>query len=201
VSIRVYVEGGGTSSEQRSRLRRAFRTLLQKADLGSVEVVCVGPRSLAYSDFCRALAIHGSSALLLVDSEAAVNQSPWLHVHQHDDKWSKPGVASDDQLHLMVQMMENWFLCDRAMLASYFGKGFIAKHLPGTENAVEAIEKSRVQDGLRMATRNSQKGEYGKGAHSADLLERLDPARLRNAAPHFDRLLTVLSGRLRGGQH
>jgi hypothetical protein len=145
------------------------------------------------------LKVHGSSALLLVDSEAAINQAPWLHVHQQD-KWSRPGAASDNQLHLMVQMMENWFLCDRAMIASYFGKGFIAKHLPGTESAVEEIEKSRVEEGLRMATRGSQKGEYGKGAHGADLLERLDPARLRSAAPHFDRLLTALSGRLKASQ-
>jgi hypothetical protein len=202
VSARIYVEGGGHSREQRSRLRYAFRTLLEKAGLSDpslVDVICVGPRSNAFADFCKSRKIDGSSVLLLIDSEAAVNQLPWLHVYQQD-KWSKPKGAADDQLHLMVQIMENWFLCDRKMLADYFGKGFNDKHLPGTPNAVESAEKKRVLDGLQMATRLSQKGEYGKGAHSAELLSCLDPERLRRAAPHFEKLLAALSARLPQGK-
>lgn len=161
------------------------------------DVVCAGPRSSAYEDFCRALRAHGQSALLLVDSETTVDNEPWRHVCQHEkDKWAKPANASDDQLHLMVQIMENWFLCDRNMLAEYFGRGFNDKRLPGTERDVESIDKKRVLDGLSMATRSSKKGEYGKGKHSADLLRGIDPERLRLAAPHFEKLLVALSARL-----
>lgn len=198
MSARLYVEGGGDRREQQALLRQAFATLLDKAGFGrprAPTVVCAGSRNHAFREFCTALQAHGSAALLLVDAEADAVDAPWPHVRRRDG-WARPAAASDDQLHLMVQMMENWFLCDRGMLADYFGKGFGEKHLPGVEGEVETLAKAQVAEGLRMATRGSRKGEYGKGAHSAELLARLDPARLRSAAPHFEKLLAALNTRL-----
>lgn len=157
-------------------------------------IVCAGSRNHAFREFSNALQTHGNDALLLVDAEAAVAEAPWPHVRRRDG-WAKPDAAAEDQLHLMVQMMENWFLCDRSMLADYFGRGFGERHLPGAEGDVEPLAKAQVAEGLRMATRGSRKGEYGKGAHSAELLARVDPDRLRRAAPHFERLLTALNAR------
>jgi len=201
VSARLYVEGGGDRREQQALLRQAFATLLDKAGFGrprAPTIICAGSRNHAFREFCNALQAHGNAALLLVDAEAAADQAPWPHVHRRDG-WTKPDGASDDQLHLMVQMMENWFLCDRRSLADYFGNGFGERHLPGTETEVESLAKQQVAEGLRMATRGSRKGEYGKGAHSAELLARVDPERLRRAAPHFEKLLAALNVRLIGG--
>lgn len=198
MSARLYVEGGGDRREQQALLRQAFASLLDKAGFGrprAPTVVCAGSRNHAFREFCNALQIHGDAALLLVDAEAAADETPWPHVRRRDG-WAKPDAASDDQLHLMVQMMENWFLCDRGMLADYFGRGFGERHLPGAEGDVESLGKAQVAEGLRMATRGSRKGEYGKGAHSAELLARIDPQRLRRAAPHFEKLLAALSARL-----
>jgi len=201
VSARLYVEGGGDRREQQAPLRQAFATLLDKAGFRrprAPAIVCAGSRNQAFREFSNALKAHGDAALLLVDAEDAVDGTPWDHVRRRDG-WVRPDSASDDQLHLMVQMMENWFLCDRSMLAGYFGSGFGERHLPGAEHDVESLNKQRVAEGLRMSTRSSQKREYGKGAHSADLLARLDPERLRRAAPHFDKLLAALSARLPQG--
>lgn len=202
MSARLYVEGGGDRREQQAALRQAFGNLLDKAGFRrprAPAIVCAGSRNQAFREFCNALRTHGGSALLLVDAEAAVDGATWQHVHRRDG-WVKPEAASDDQLHLMVQMMENWMLCDRAMLADYFGGGFGERHLPGTEDDVESLDKPRVAEGLYKATRDSKKGKYGKGAHSAELLRRLDPERLRRAAPHFEKLLVALSARLPQGR-
>jgi len=202
VSAKLYVEGGGDRRQQQAALREAFAELLGKAGFrrpAAPAIVCAGSRDNAFREFCIALKKDGNAALLLVDAEAAINGTPWQHVSRRDG-WGKPEDASDDQLHLMVQMMENWMLCDRSMLADYFGKGFGEKHLPGKESDVESLDKLRVAEGLRMATRGSRKGEYGKGAHSAELLARVDSERLRRAAPHFEKLLKALSARLPQGQ-
>ena len=72
----------------------------------------------AFREFGNALRAHGDAALLLVDAEAAVDGTPWQHVRRSNG-WVKPEAASDDQLHLMEQMMENRTVCNRAMLADY----------------------------------------------------------------------------------
>lgn len=198
MSARLYVEGGGDRRAQQSALRQAFATLFENAGFKrpqAPEVICTGSRGHAFREFCNAFRQHGAAALLLVDSESAVTQPPWAHVRQQDN-WQKPKDASEDQLHLMVQIMENSFLCDRKMLAAFFGKGFNEKHLPGSPGDVESLAKASVLEGLSKATRGSTRGVYAKGAHSADLLKGLNPDLLRRAAPHFERLLEALAARL-----
>lgn len=92
----------------------------------------------------------------------------------------------------MVQMMEAWFLADPEALAVYYGQRFGAQALPGRGN-VEQIAKADVERSLKEATRKTQKGEYHKIRHGAELLARIDPAKVRKRAPHCERLLATLA--------
>ena len=129
--------------------------------------------------------------MLLVDAEGQVTASgPWDHLKSLDGL-ERPEGATDDQCHLMVQIMESWFLADRRALTSFFRQGIRESALPG-QSQIERIPKDDVLSALSRATRQSQKGRYDKGAHSFDLLGALDPATVASASPHCKRFLDVL---------
>jgi hypothetical protein len=133
VSVRVYVEGGFQSSTK-SDCRQAFRSFFGKViPQGSFKVIASGDRSAAFKDFCLALKQHREDyVILLVDSEEAVVAGPWQHLAaRQGDHWHRPVGASDDQAHLMVQVMESWFLADKQVLTDYYDHGFLADSLPG----------------------------------------------------------------------
>ena len=131
--------------------------------------------------------------MLLVDAEGPVSASgPWQHLKTHDG-WNRPDGATDSQCHLMVQVMESWFLADADALESFYGQDFRKRALPANSN-VEHVSKRDVLDGLAGATRDTKKGSYDKGAHSFDILANLDPAKVRRASPHADCLIRALSG-------
>lgn len=196
MSARLYVEGGGDGKDLRTACRKGFRTFFEKAGLegGMPRIVACGSRNDALDDFRTALQQAGD-AVLLVDSEGPVEvDDPWEHLRTRD-RWGRPAGATDDQCHLMVQIMESWFLADRTTLADYYGNGFRANAIPGNPNAVEGIPKDDVLNGLRQATRATQKGDYSKGRHSFEILERLDPNAVRASSSWADRLLNTLGAR------
>jgi hypothetical protein len=196
VGTKVLVEGGGDSKDLRIACRRGFSQLFAKAGLrGKMpRIVACGSRDAAYEDFCTASSQEDRyRPVLVVDSEGPVasGDGPWEHLEKLD-QWSRPEGAGDDQCHLMVQCMESWFLADRKALADYFGQGFQENNLPRRPE-IESIPKRDVLEGLRRSTRSTKtKGRYGKGAHSFDILEQIDPSKLRRASPHADRLLKAL---------
>ncbi len=199
VAVRLYVEGGGDSKSLRTACRRGFSEFFKKAGLAGFmpRIIASGSRRAAFDDFRGALDESGDvCALLLVDSEGAVanNHSPWEHLRKRpDDRWTRPAEASDDQCHLMVQIMESWFLADKATLARFFGKGFLIGALPKREQ-IEAIPKADVLKGLEGATRQTKtKGRYSKSRHSFQVLALIDPSRVRQASPYAERLLRVLA--------
>ena len=164
VNVVVYVEGGGTTSELRTRCRRGFSEFFQRAGLRGrmPRVVACGSRQDTYSDFCTALrsaAKSGKLPVLLVDSESRVKDdcTPWDHLRRSDN-WSQPDGASVDHVFLMVQCMEAWFVADRSVLESFFGQGFNAK-----------------------------------ARHAFDLLALTDPVRVTQSCPHAERLISGLS--------
>ena len=131
-----------------------------------------------------------ATVLLLVDSEGPVSSdvrtAPSLQPHlQH------LAVVETDQLHLMVQLMEAWFLADRDVLRAYYGQGLHENRLPGNPK-VEEILKGDVLNGLKRATEDTQKGKYRKVKHGRDLLGKIDADRVRQAAPHCERLFAAL---------
>ena len=152
-----------------------------------------GIECLAYRDFCSAVRQHPNDfVILLVDSEEEVHLDAWHHLRtRQGDGWIRPDGATDDQAHLMVQVMESWFLADRSTLANYYGQGFLQNSLPGQAN-IEAIPKARVYAALEHATRPTQKRDYHKTKHGFELLELIDPVLVRAASRHADRLFLTL---------
>jgi hypothetical protein len=92
----------------------------------------------------------------------------------------------------MVQAMESWFHADRTALGEYYGGGFRESALSARTN-VEDIPRADLFEGLKRATRDCQAGEYSKGQHSFKILGRIDPAKVRAASPHAERLLATLA--------
>lgn len=197
VSIKIYVEGGGDRKDLKTRCRQGFSQFFEKAGLkGQMPaVVSCGSRQKAYDNFCTATKTSGDDELpmLLVDSEEAVCQSPWKHL-QTRDGWTRPDEALDEQAHLMVQVMESWFLADRPALVRHFGQGFRESALPN-RTKIEEVPKQEVFDSLKSATRDCGKDkvydEKAKGRHSFDILGKIDPVKVRDL-PHVERLLQCL---------
>ena len=194
VSIKIYVEGGGDRKELKTHCRQGFSQFFEKAGFKGrmPSVVACGSRQNAFDNFCTAFKAAGENDLpmLLVDSEEAVSQSPWEHLKSRDG-WDQPKGAEDKQAHLMVQVMESWFLADRQTLARHFGQGFRESALPN-QSKVEEIPKQQVFDSLKAATRESCAGAYDKGKHSFDVLRKIDPVKVRTASPFTERLLIAL---------
>jgi hypothetical protein len=194
VSVRIYVEGGFEGSTK-AACRQAFRAFFEKViPRGSFKVIASGDRGAAFEDFCLALKQnHGEYTILLVDSEEPVAAGAWQHLaSRQGDNWKQPVGATDEHAHLMVQVMEAWFLADRQALAGYYGQGFTAGSLPG-QPSIELISKQDVLRALKQASKNTKtKGEYHKTKHGFDLLELIDPNRVRAASVHAEHLLTVL---------
>lgn len=193
MTVRLYVEGGFEGSTK-TDCRKAFRLFFEKAiEPGSFRVIASGDRAATFKDFCTALQQHSEDCvLLLVDSEEEVQERPWEHLRLRvGDGWARPKGATDDQVHLMVQVMESWFLADKTALSTYYGQGFLANSLPKPKN-VETIPKATVFASLKHATKSTQKGEYHKTRHGFDLLELIDPVLVREASLHADKLFLIL---------
>lgn len=185
--FRVFVEGGGDHNASLARAcKEGFGKFFARAGLNrSPRIVVCGGRKSAYEDFCHAItqARQQDCYLLLVDSEApiAYSKSPdvWGHVKQRvGDGWICPSGATADNLHFMVECMENWFLADPAALGTYYGSQFKEAALP-KQNNIESVSKVEVIDALNKATQNiATKGKYSKGKHSFEILEKLDPIKV-----------------------
>jgi hypothetical protein len=156
-------------------------------------VIASGSRNDTFQDFRDALKRHPNDyVILLVDSEEPVVKGPWQHLRERtEDNWPRPANTGDDQAHLMVQVMESWFLADKQVLANYYGKGFLPNSLPSQPN-IELVAKKDVFNGLQNASKKTKKGEYHKTRHGFDLLALIDPALVRGASNHADQLLIVL---------
>ena len=200
MSVCVLVEGGGDQKRTQAACRKAFKTFFDKVlgDRPKPAIVACGARDEAWKDFLRALA-DGSDAVpvLLVDAEGPVarGKTPTAHLHDRDG-WNDD--VPEDQVHLMVQCMESWFVADKAALGEYYGQRFRENSLPRNPK-VEEIPKRDVMDGLEAATSETTKGRYHKTNHGFDILERIDPDLVRDASNHAKRLLDYLESQLTGG--
>lgn len=193
---RIYAEGGGNERSTKARLRQGLSTFLggiiniARARGVRWQIIACGSRTQAFNDFMFALQDHPEAFnVLLVDSEGPVSDQPWEHLRERDG-WSAPGVDSEC-CHLMVQMMETWFVADLEALRQYYGQEFRENAIPRNPN-VEEIEKGRLAAAMREATRYTQKGEYRKIKHGSELLALIDSDRVRQAAPHCEHLFATL---------
>lgn len=204
--VTLYVEGGGDTNALKTACRKGFTEFITKAGISMrPRVVACGSRRDAYDSFCTAI-IQGHEAVLLVDSEdlvAAAHQLgtpdewlPWAHLLQREN-WNKPNGSVDTDCHMMVHVMESWFLADRTTLQTFFGQGFNANSLPALANPIECITKTTLYDALHQATKTCKtKAPYGKGEHSFKLLAKIDPAKVTAASPWARRFIDELKKKM-----
>ncbi|MCK5244231.1 MAG: DUF4276 family protein [Desulfobacterales bacterium] len=198
MNVKIYVEGGGDQRKLKRECRRAFSKFFEKAEFkGKMpRVVACGSRNDSYADFCTAVKTSSTTELplLLVDSEAPVQpqhqNKPWQHL-KDEDGWDIPRNTMEEQAHLMVQCMETWFLANQTCLQTFFGQGFNDNALPHNPN-IESVDKTQLFEGLKNATRHTQKGEYGKASHSFKILEKLNLAAVTERSPWAKRLIDKL---------
>ena len=193
MSIMLYVEGGGSKGKAKTDCRKAFQSFIKRAGVKQkVNVVACGARGSAFNRFKIEHRNGRQTALLLVDSEGPITTpSAWQHL-KGSDNWDRPSNATDDQCHLMVQVMESWFLADVETLESFFGTSFQRQALPRNPN-IEDVPAQDVHNGLDRATSNTGKGPYSKGAHSFEVLAKLDPEKVTKASPHAKRFIESLT--------
>ncbi len=198
--IRIYAEGGGDSRDTKAFLRQGFSAFLRDLNLMARDkrirwqIVTCGGRNAAFDAFRTAQRQHPQAFnVLLVDSEAPVQMTPWAHLQQRD-AWAVDDVP-DDCCHLMTQAMEAWFIADVEALADFYGAGFRENSIPRNPD-VEQIAKTELETSLRDATRDTQKGEYHKTRHAWKLLEVIDTQIVRGASRHCERLFTTLQTRM-----
>ena len=193
MSTTIYVEGGGDSNDLRSACRRSFATFFERAGLAGQmpKIVACGSRRDAYDRFEDALSKGNTPAMLLVDAEVPMTaRNPWDHLKANDN-WDRPRGATDGQCHLMVQVMESWFLADREALQSHYGQGFRPQALPQNPD-IERIAKDDVLAGLNRAARDTAKGAYNKSNDSFTILEKLAPAKVMQASRYANLLIEAL---------
>lgn len=189
--VRIYFEG-------HKKLRRGFHEFLRGVrEAGRsrrMAITAIPCDALPLDEFTRALKRHPNAlCLLLVDSECPVAVgNPWDHLNRRDqNRLGKPSGAAEHQAHLMVQIMESWFLADKEVLESYYGKGFASTKLPNRPD-IENVPKADVLRALKDATQRTGKRDYHKTAHAPDLLGRINPDKVRRASSWCDRLFTTI---------
>jgi hypothetical protein len=193
VNVYIYVEGGGDSHEEHVRCREGFRKLLERSGFSGrmPRIVAGGGRNATFEKFKVALLDRDRIAILLVDSEDPVTQTPWAHLNARDG-WVRPVQAVDNQAQLMVTCMETWIMADQTALRAHFGAGLNETALL-SPNELEQCSRHDVQNALVQATRPCGRGlQYQKGKRSFRILANLDPATLRQRLPYFRRLVETL---------
>ncbi len=201
--MKLFVEGGGDARDLQTACRKGFTAFITSAGITRrPRVVACGNRRNAYESF-RTAVEKGEAAMLLVDSEAPVaaeyqtgppdDWHPWRHLKARPgDGWDTPVGAEDRHCHLMVECMESWFIADVGSLAAYFGQGFALHALPKHPDR-EGISKATILSALKGATKACKtKAAYDKGAHSFEILARIDPAPVMAALPWARRFIDAL---------
>ena len=188
----IYVEGGGDTRNLQAGARKGFSKLVEAAGLKDrmPRIVACGSRTQTFHDFSIAVK-NGDKVALLVDSEDPVSADSTAAAHlKKRDNWSITGV--EDEIHLMVQVMEAWFLTQPGVLFQYFGSDFSAKALP-KGSALENIGKSEIAAGLDKASRGCSNGPYSaRKRQGFEILERLDPKLIEQASPFAKRFFDYL---------
>jgi Domain of unknown function (DUF4276) len=200
----IYIEGGArgpNSKNLRIQCQQAFRTLLDQMGIKGkkLRLKACGGRKAVYDDFCTAHEAGGGGYIAIwIDSEdpmADIEQA-WKHLAEVTtvDVWAKPDGAVDDQVLFMTTCMETWIVADRLALREHYKQNLNENPLPHT-NGLEAKQRQAVQQALETATKDC-KNAYAKGKRSFEIMEKLDPAVLKQYLPSFVRVDRILKAKL-----
>lgn len=193
--IRIYFEGDPVLQPAFGDFLRDIRDRARAKKIRWT-IIASGTRSRAFLDFQDALIDHPDAFnILLVDAEEAVlqNHTPWEHLHhRQQDRWWQTPTIDASHCHLMVPMMEAWFLADLPLLKDYYKQGFNEKVIPKISD-VEKIGKKKIETSLKEATKNTTKGPYHKTRHAPHILKQLSVEKVRKAAGHCERLFRRLT--------
>jgi len=203
--IRIYIEGDtktkgkNTDITLRQGFNLFFRELIDEAKGRNIALrpITYGSKFETFKKFLDgAREYQDSFVLFLLDSDAPVdeNETPKSFLQKQNPTWHLQD-AEEDQCHLMAQMMESWFFADKDKLAEFYGKNFNRNALSKNTD-VEKIAKAAVESGLENATKNTQKGIYHKTRHGAKILEIISSQKVRDAAPHCDRLFETILAKI-----
>jgi hypothetical protein len=185
VSVKICIEGGGNDVYTLRTFKSACVQYCEKvvAPLRMPRIVACGSRDDAYRDFRTSLSVGDYDVVaLLVDSEDPVQTALAIDHLRNRDHWQIP-QSSTQQIFLMTQCMESWFLADKNTLEQYYGHGFLRNSLPGQAN-VEAISKTTVMSRLEHASAPCKKGKYHKTNHGFAILALIDPKLVEGASQH-----------------
>jgi len=115
---------------------------------------------------------------------------PKQHLQTRDPSWDMQSM-NEKHIHLMVQVMESWFVADPETLANFYGQNF-NRNAISKNNEVEKIEKLKIETALVEATKNTTKGKYHKIQHGAKILAIINPNIVRGKALYCDRFLKAI---------
>lgn len=200
--IRIYIEG---DTKQKGKfntiaLREGFNHFFGELIVAAkdknivLRLIMCGSKFETFKDFLNATKSYQDSfVVFLVDSDAPVdeNETAKSFLQNQNPLWHLSEVE-ENQCHLMVQIMESWFLADKSELAEFYGQNFNRNALAKNKN-IEKIAKIDVENGLANATTGTQKGEYHKTRHGAKILELISPQKVRAAAPHCEKLFAAVA--------
>jgi hypothetical protein len=106
--------------------------------------------------------------------------------------WNAGGFCSDEQLHLMVQAMEAWFVADPQSLRRRFGQSYTTGHLPSPQSA-ETVSAADLLTGIRRGLPQSRRRRgYDKVSDGVELLRLIDVEVVSQHCGHFRRLWAFL---------
>ena len=190
--IRVYYEGDVLL---RSGFAAFFRELQDRAKAKGLKLRLISAKGTSPQDFAIANKVNPSAwNILLKDSEGPDTGSLSASLCQQNG-WDK---SCEDSIFWMVEMMESWFHADKDALAEFYGHGFKRGALKRNPQ-VEKISKKDLQAGLKAATKDTAKGNYydNKTLHGPRILERINPALVREASPNCQKFFSAVFEKLR----
>lgn len=213
-SIKIFVEGGGeTNASGRAELRLAFDTVIgtqkqaaRKKRMKWDTVFC-GGRSETADEFAKALKRKDAEFIVLVvDAEDEVTSvtpshptpaERVKHLEKRDGWTQQLGEATAEHVHLMTRCMEAWVFADGEKVAEFYGKDFKANALP-KRKVLDEEPKPLLYDAIEKATKDTQKGSYGKVKHASALLKMVRPSKVAERCVSFQQLTQWLDGAIGG---
>ncbi len=176
----IFIEG--TTDDTNGNLKKGFSLLFEKKLKGKMPRIIMGDDQVATTRKFLNYASKGKKALL-IDSD--------LPNANREDVILKLGLKDEkDNVFLMVQEMEAWFLSQTEMLDNYF-KSNVSKRIP----AKHASNIPDPSDFLADITKDSRKGKYHKVKDGASILPLLDTEMLStDFKDDFHRLMKIFKG-------